>query len=69
MNHLIAVSIVCAFFVACPRLAGITGVINNAAYVNLAAVSVIGPAYGVSIDRFDVYCFQTMRIAGRRWYS
>ena len=42
MNHLIAASIAYAFFIVCPRMAGITSVIARATHVNLVLVSVIG---------------------------
>jgi hypothetical protein len=42
MNHLIAASIAYAFFIVCPRMAGITSVIAKSAQVNLVLVSIVG---------------------------
>jgi uncharacterized membrane protein len=58
MNHLIVASIAYAFFIVCPRMAGITSVIARATHVNLVLVSVIGTLIALPLIVLMVVVFK-----------
>jgi len=58
MSHLITASIAYAFFIVCPRMAGITSVIAKTTQVNLVLVSVIGTIIGLPLIVLMVVVFK-----------